>query len=459
MRGPLSFFLLPRDLLAPLARRAWLRATLSFLLRPAVAVSLWLVVLVAWHVPALYEAALEQPLVHRLEHLSFVVVGLLVWTLIIDPSGHRRLSVNGRIGLAVVALLGGPAARVRVRLRLRAVLRRLRRPARAAPRALAAHRPEARGRRDDGRAGADARARPRPARPHGTAIARRARASRPSRPDALALVVLVRAAVRRPRGGRRRAVRAGVARRPGPVVAGRLVRGRRRARRRRAQLAARDDRDRVPRPLPPAAERDDLGLGAAAPADRADAGDASGARAPRRPPVRVADPPRDRAAGLARRVVRRPPRRGLRRRRARPVPPRARARLPDRDRPALLVARALRRAARGRDADPDRLRLRRVRPLGVPRARADVLAARLRLLRVAARAALGDRRAEGSEPRRDPHVDRAGARLLRRDRLAPRPALPRGGRGGVAQRAPQDATSLQRSLAEPAIPAYGGAHP
>ena len=101
VRGPLSFFFLPRDLLAPLARASWLRATFSFLLRPAVAVSLWLGVLVAWHLPALYEAALEQPLVHRLEHLSFVVVGLLVWTLIIDPSGHRRLSINGRIGLVV----------------------------------------------------------------------------------------------------------------------------------------------------------------------------------------------------------------------------------------------------------------------------------------------------------------------------------------------------------------------
>jgi cytochrome c oxidase assembly factor CtaG len=101
VRGPLSFFFLPRDLLAPLARQDWLRSALSFLLRPVVAVSLWLAVLVAWHIPALYESALEQPVVHRLEHLSFVVAGLLVWTLIVDPSGHRRLSVNGRIGLAV----------------------------------------------------------------------------------------------------------------------------------------------------------------------------------------------------------------------------------------------------------------------------------------------------------------------------------------------------------------------
>jgi putative membrane protein len=102
VRGPLSFFFLPRDLVAPLARAQALRRTLSFLLRPRVAVPLWVGVLVAWHVPALYEAALRHPAVHRVEHLSFVLVGALVWTLLIDPSGHRRLTVNGRIGLAVV---------------------------------------------------------------------------------------------------------------------------------------------------------------------------------------------------------------------------------------------------------------------------------------------------------------------------------------------------------------------
>jgi cytochrome c oxidase assembly factor CtaG len=107
VRGPLSLFFLPRDLLAPLARSRRLRAFLSFLLRPVVAVALWLAVLVAWHLPLLYDAALEQPLVHRLEHLSFVVVGLLVWTLIVDPAGHGRLSVNGRIGVAVLLFWAG----------------------------------------------------------------------------------------------------------------------------------------------------------------------------------------------------------------------------------------------------------------------------------------------------------------------------------------------------------------
>jgi cytochrome c oxidase assembly factor CtaG len=107
VRGPLSMFFLPRDLLAPLARRGTLRRTLSFLLRPRVAVTLWLGVLVAWHLPVLYDAALRHSLVHRTEHLSLVVVGALVWTLLIDPAGHGRLSVNGRIGLAVLMLWMG----------------------------------------------------------------------------------------------------------------------------------------------------------------------------------------------------------------------------------------------------------------------------------------------------------------------------------------------------------------
>ena len=102
VRGPLSMFFLPRDLLAPLARAQPLRRSLSFLLRPRVAVPLWVAVLVVWHVPAMYDAALRHPAVHRVEHMSFVVVGALVWTLLIDPARHGRLTLNERLGLAVV---------------------------------------------------------------------------------------------------------------------------------------------------------------------------------------------------------------------------------------------------------------------------------------------------------------------------------------------------------------------
>jgi cytochrome c oxidase assembly factor CtaG len=102
VRGPLTVFFLPRDLLVPLARTRWLRRALDVALRPAVAIGLWLTVLIAWHIPTLYEAALRHSGLHRLEHLSFVLVGTLVWTLIIDPARHGRLSVNERLGVAAM---------------------------------------------------------------------------------------------------------------------------------------------------------------------------------------------------------------------------------------------------------------------------------------------------------------------------------------------------------------------
>lgn len=98
VRGPLTVFFLPRDLLAPLARIDILRRGLRFVLRPAVSYAVWLTVLVAWHVPALYEAALHNRAWHDLEHVSFVAGGLLVWTQIIDPGRHGRLTLNERVG-------------------------------------------------------------------------------------------------------------------------------------------------------------------------------------------------------------------------------------------------------------------------------------------------------------------------------------------------------------------------
>ena len=103
VRGPLAVFFLPRGLLVPLAHTRWLRAALAFLLKPWVSYAFWVAVLVAWHIPAAYEAALTNPVVHTLEHLSFVAAGLLVWTQIVDPTGHQRLTVGERAGY--VALL------------------------------------------------------------------------------------------------------------------------------------------------------------------------------------------------------------------------------------------------------------------------------------------------------------------------------------------------------------------
>lgn len=107
LRGPLSIFFLPKWAIGPLARAKPLRAALSFLLRPWVSYTLWLSVLVVWHIPRLYEAALGNVGVHAFEHLSFVVVGLLAWSQIVDPSRHRRLSRATRLGFVALMFWTG----------------------------------------------------------------------------------------------------------------------------------------------------------------------------------------------------------------------------------------------------------------------------------------------------------------------------------------------------------------
>jgi putative membrane protein len=106
VRGPLLVFLLPPRLLGPLARSP-LRKLLGALLRPHVAFGLWAANLAVWHIPRLYDAALRHPALHDVEHACWVISGLLVWTLLVDPGAHRRLSLGGRIALATAMFAAG----------------------------------------------------------------------------------------------------------------------------------------------------------------------------------------------------------------------------------------------------------------------------------------------------------------------------------------------------------------
>jgi putative membrane protein len=104
VRGPLVFFLLPPPVLRPLAAFRPLRAVLSFLLIPLVSLALWAAVIYVWHIPRFYDFAAAHPLVHHLEHLSFVIGGLLVWTQLVDPARHGRLRRPQRIFFALAML-------------------------------------------------------------------------------------------------------------------------------------------------------------------------------------------------------------------------------------------------------------------------------------------------------------------------------------------------------------------
>jgi cytochrome c oxidase assembly factor CtaG len=60
---------------------AWLR----WLAHPVVALALWAVDFYVWHLPALYQGAVQNDSVHALEHLLFVGCGMAMWMALLGP--------------------------------------------------------------------------------------------------------------------------------------------------------------------------------------------------------------------------------------------------------------------------------------------------------------------------------------------------------------------------------------
>jgi putative membrane protein len=62
----------------------------------------------AWHLPALYDAALRSPPVHALEHFTFFATALLFWTRVIDsPPWRSPLSEPAKIAYLASTLVVG----------------------------------------------------------------------------------------------------------------------------------------------------------------------------------------------------------------------------------------------------------------------------------------------------------------------------------------------------------------
>jgi putative membrane protein len=80
----------------------WLR----FLAHPIVAISLWTVNFYVWHLPALYQSAVEHDAVHALQHLLFVSFGLGMWMALLGPLPKPAWFGNGaKIGYIVAVRL------------------------------------------------------------------------------------------------------------------------------------------------------------------------------------------------------------------------------------------------------------------------------------------------------------------------------------------------------------------
>jgi cytochrome c oxidase assembly factor CtaG len=94
-------------MLAPLLRvkaLGWLRA----LSHPVVAVLAWTINFYAWHVPALYQAALRHDPIHALQHATFLAFGVAVWMALLGPFPKPAWFGNGaRLAYIIIVRLIG----------------------------------------------------------------------------------------------------------------------------------------------------------------------------------------------------------------------------------------------------------------------------------------------------------------------------------------------------------------
>jgi cytochrome c oxidase assembly factor CtaG len=90
---------LTRVILRPATKRMLeIERALGFLGHPVFAALFYIATMVFWHIPALYDAALEHPLLHVLEHVMFSLAGGLYWWHLLSPIRNRhRLSGMGPI--------------------------------------------------------------------------------------------------------------------------------------------------------------------------------------------------------------------------------------------------------------------------------------------------------------------------------------------------------------------------
>jgi putative membrane protein len=90
--APLLLLLsLSRVIMRPATRRfSGLERRLGALASPPAFIALWLGLIYLWHIPAMYDLALNHPLAHAVEHVCFFSAGVAVWWPLIQPVPMRR---------------------------------------------------------------------------------------------------------------------------------------------------------------------------------------------------------------------------------------------------------------------------------------------------------------------------------------------------------------------------------
>jgi len=86
-----------------LGSNAPFRRTLKSLTAMGITWMLWVIVIVGWHDPGAYDAALRNEFVHDIEHVSFFIVGMLFWWHVTGagPRVHKQYGFVGRIAFVI----------------------------------------------------------------------------------------------------------------------------------------------------------------------------------------------------------------------------------------------------------------------------------------------------------------------------------------------------------------------
>jgi cytochrome c oxidase assembly factor CtaG len=107
--APLLLLLsLSRVIMRPATRRLHsVERRLGRLAHPLTFIAIWFALVYVWHIPGLYVAAIESPVVHALEHASFFVAGCALWWPLIQPVPMRfKLTGLATLGYLLAAKLG-----------------------------------------------------------------------------------------------------------------------------------------------------------------------------------------------------------------------------------------------------------------------------------------------------------------------------------------------------------------
>ncbi len=97
---------LRRTVVIPVLKFAPLRVVLRTLVTPLISWPLYVIVLLGWHAPPLYQAALRNEVLHVLEHVLFAGTATLWWWNVIDPIPLRaRLSYLARVPYVFITMV------------------------------------------------------------------------------------------------------------------------------------------------------------------------------------------------------------------------------------------------------------------------------------------------------------------------------------------------------------------